>query len=122
MPDSLPPDLTNEAVSAFVRAAGLVVDTVTATEVAGHLEVGADHHTRGASCTAACISPRSSRPPVSVPAPPSVTAASSRSAEKPGISRLGKLRVKGQTAAREKWCCHGGTAETGMSPHIDMIS
>ena len=25
----------------------LVVDTVTATEVAGHLEVGADHHTPG---------------------------------------------------------------------------
>jgi len=45
MPDSPPPDLTYEAGSAFVRAAGLVVDTVTATEVAGHLEVGADHHT-----------------------------------------------------------------------------
>ena len=45
MPDSPPPDLTNEADSAFVRAAGLVVDTVTATDVAGHLEVGADHHT-----------------------------------------------------------------------------
>ena len=44
MPDSPPPDLTYEAGSAFVRAAGLVVDTVTATEVAGHLEVGADHH------------------------------------------------------------------------------
>ena len=45
MPDSPPPDLTNEAESAFVRAAGFVVDTVTATEVAGHLEVGADHYT-----------------------------------------------------------------------------
>jgi 1,4-dihydroxy-2-naphthoyl-CoA hydrolase len=45
MPDSAPPDLTYGAGSAFVRAAGLVVDTVTATEVAGHLEVGADHHT-----------------------------------------------------------------------------
>ena len=45
MPDSPPPDLTNEAESAFVRAAGFVVDTVTATEVVGHLEVGADHHT-----------------------------------------------------------------------------
>ena len=44
VPDSPPPDLTNEAESAFVRAAGFVVDTVTATEVAGHLEVGADHH------------------------------------------------------------------------------
>jgi len=43
--DSPPPDLTNEADSAFVRAAGFVVDTVTATEVAGHVEVGADHHT-----------------------------------------------------------------------------
>ena len=45
MPDSAPPDLTYGAGSAFVRAAGLVVDAVTATEVAGHLEVGADHHT-----------------------------------------------------------------------------
>ena len=45
MSDSPPPDLTNEADSAFVLAAGFVVDTVTATEVAGHLEVGADHHT-----------------------------------------------------------------------------
>jgi len=44
VPDSPPPDLTNEEDSAFVRAAGFVVDTVTATEVAGHLEVGADHH------------------------------------------------------------------------------
>jgi 1,4-dihydroxy-2-naphthoyl-CoA hydrolase len=45
VPDSPPPDLTYEAGSAFVRAAGLVVDTVTATEVAGHLDVGVDHHT-----------------------------------------------------------------------------
>ena len=33
----------------------------------------------GASCTAACIPPRSSQPPASAPAPPSVTAANSRS-------------------------------------------
>jgi len=77
MPDSPPPDLTYEAGSAFVRAAGLVVDTVTATEVAGHLEVGADHHTPWG--TAACIPPRSSQPPASARAPPSVTAANSRS-------------------------------------------
>jgi len=43
--DSPPPDLTNEADSAFLRAAGFVVDTVTETEVVGHLEVGADHRT-----------------------------------------------------------------------------
>ena len=30
--------------TAHLRAAGFVVDTVTATEVAGHLDVGADHH------------------------------------------------------------------------------
>jgi 1,4-dihydroxy-2-naphthoyl-CoA hydrolase len=45
MPDSAPHHPTDKADSAFVRAAGLVLDTVTATEVRGHLDVGADHHT-----------------------------------------------------------------------------
>src|SRR5262245_11774930 len=30
---------------AFVRAAGLVVDEVTPTTVAGHIDLGPDHHT-----------------------------------------------------------------------------
>jgi 1,4-dihydroxy-2-naphthoyl-CoA hydrolase len=31
--------------SAFIRAAGLVVDDVTGSRVTGHLELGPDHHT-----------------------------------------------------------------------------
>jgi uncharacterized protein (TIGR00369 family) len=34
-----------EGASAFVAAAGLVVDEVTATEVRGHIELGPAHHT-----------------------------------------------------------------------------
>ena len=79
MPDSPPPDLTYEAGSAFVRAAGLVVDTVTATEAAGTSKSARTITRPGASCTAACIPPRSSQPPASARAPPSVTAANSRS-------------------------------------------
>lgn len=43
MPDSSPHHPTDKPISAFVQAAGLVFDMVTATEVRGHL--GADHHT-----------------------------------------------------------------------------
>ena len=34
-----------EAASAFVRAAGLVLDEVTGSRVTGHLHLGPDHHT-----------------------------------------------------------------------------
>ena|SRR5947209_3870166 len=34
-----------EAASAFVRAAGLVLDEVTGSRVTGHLQLGPDHHT-----------------------------------------------------------------------------
>ncbi|MCU1391804.1 MAG: short-chain dehydrogenase [Ilumatobacteraceae bacterium] len=34
-----------EASGAFVAAAGLIVDEVSATHFAGHIEIGADHHT-----------------------------------------------------------------------------
>jgi len=34
-----------EALSTFVRAAGLVVDEVTGTRVTGHIELGSDHLT-----------------------------------------------------------------------------
>jgi 1,4-dihydroxy-2-naphthoyl-CoA hydrolase len=34
-----------EAASAFVRAAGLVVDEVTGSRVTGRLQLGPDHHT-----------------------------------------------------------------------------
>jgi|ERR1039458_637730 1,4-dihydroxy-2-naphthoyl-CoA hydrolase len=34
-----------EQSSAFVAAAGLILDEVTATQVSGHIELGADHHT-----------------------------------------------------------------------------
>jgi uncharacterized protein (TIGR00369 family) len=34
-----------DAVSAFVRAAGLVVDEVTSSRVTGHMELGPDHLT-----------------------------------------------------------------------------
>jgi len=35
----------NVEPGAFVRAAGLVVDELTSTSVAGHIELGPDHHT-----------------------------------------------------------------------------
>jgi 1,4-dihydroxy-2-naphthoyl-CoA hydrolase len=34
-----------EEASAFLRAAGLVVDEVTSVRVTGHLQLGPDHHT-----------------------------------------------------------------------------
>jgi acyl-coenzyme A thioesterase PaaI-like protein len=34
-----------EAASAFVRAAGLIVDEVTASRVTGHLQLSQEHHT-----------------------------------------------------------------------------
>jgi uncharacterized protein (TIGR00369 family) len=34
-----------EAASAFVRAAGLILDEVTGSRVTGHLQLGPDHHT-----------------------------------------------------------------------------
>jgi acyl-coenzyme A thioesterase PaaI-like protein len=34
-----------EAASAFVRAAGLVVDEVSASRVTGHLQLSEEHHT-----------------------------------------------------------------------------
>jgi uncharacterized protein (TIGR00369 family) len=34
-----------EAVSAFVRAAGLILDEVAGSRVSGHLQLGPDHHT-----------------------------------------------------------------------------
>lgn len=34
-----------EEGSAFLRAAGLIVDEVTASQVTGHLELGPEHHT-----------------------------------------------------------------------------
>ena len=34
-----------EEGGAFLRAAGLIVDEVTASQVAGHLELGPEHHT-----------------------------------------------------------------------------
>jgi 1,4-dihydroxy-2-naphthoyl-CoA hydrolase len=34
-----------EHASAFVAAAGLILDEVTATRVSGHIELGDDHHT-----------------------------------------------------------------------------
>jgi uncharacterized protein (TIGR00369 family) len=34
-----------EQASAFVRAAGLVLDDVTGSRVTGHIELGPDHHT-----------------------------------------------------------------------------
>jgi len=45
MPDWAQPALTAEASSLFLRAAGLVFDTATATAVTGHIDVGPDHHT-----------------------------------------------------------------------------
>ena len=38
------PDPSLEAASAFVRGAGLVIDSVTGTEVLGHIDAGPDHH------------------------------------------------------------------------------
>ena len=34
-----------EEGGAFLRAAGLIVDEVTASQVTGHLELGPEHHT-----------------------------------------------------------------------------
>jgi uncharacterized protein (TIGR00369 family) len=39
------PDVSLAASSAFVRATGLVVDHVSATEVRGHIDATAEHHT-----------------------------------------------------------------------------
>jgi 1,4-dihydroxy-2-naphthoyl-CoA hydrolase len=39
------PDLSLDAASAFVVAAGLVIDTVSGSRVTGHLELGPQHHT-----------------------------------------------------------------------------
>ncbi|MGH3718527.1 MAG: PaaI family thioesterase [Pseudonocardiaceae bacterium] len=39
------PDLSLEAASPFVIAAGLVIDEVSGTQVLGHLDLGPDHHT-----------------------------------------------------------------------------
>ncbi|MFI0905790.1 PaaI family thioesterase [Streptomyces sioyaensis] len=39
------PDLSIEAASRFVAAAGLVIDEVSGTRVLGHLDLGAEHHT-----------------------------------------------------------------------------
>ena len=38
-------DLSAEAASRFAAAAGLVVDTAGGTRVAGHIDLGPDHHT-----------------------------------------------------------------------------
>ncbi|ABG95437.1 MULTISPECIES: PaaI family thioesterase [Rhodococcus] len=38
-------DLTREAASAFVAAAGLELDEVSGTKVVGHIDLSADHHT-----------------------------------------------------------------------------
>jgi 1,4-dihydroxy-2-naphthoyl-CoA hydrolase len=42
-PDAGPRSLEN--ASAFVRAAGLVLDEISGSGVSGHIDVGADHHT-----------------------------------------------------------------------------
>jgi 1,4-dihydroxy-2-naphthoyl-CoA hydrolase len=39
------PDLSLNAASRFVAAAGLVVDEASGTRVRGHLDLGAEHHT-----------------------------------------------------------------------------
>jgi 1,4-dihydroxy-2-naphthoyl-CoA hydrolase len=39
------PQLGLDAASAFVRAAGLVVEEVSGTRVTGHLDLGPEHHT-----------------------------------------------------------------------------
>ena len=39
------PDLSPASASRFVAASGFIVDEVTATELRGHVELGADHHT-----------------------------------------------------------------------------
>lgn len=39
------PDLTLDAASRFVAAAGLVVDEMSGTRVTGHLDLGHEHHT-----------------------------------------------------------------------------
>ena len=39
------PDLSLAASSAFLAAAGLEIETVTATRVTGRIELGAQHHT-----------------------------------------------------------------------------
>lgn len=39
------PDLTLDAASRFVAAAGLVIDKVCGTRVTGHLDLGHEHHT-----------------------------------------------------------------------------
>ena len=38
-------DLSAEAASRFLAAAGLVVDSASGTRVAGHIDLGPDHHT-----------------------------------------------------------------------------
>jgi 1,4-dihydroxy-2-naphthoyl-CoA hydrolase len=38
-------DLSAEAASRFQAAAGLVVDSADGTRVAGHIDLGPDHHT-----------------------------------------------------------------------------
>lgn len=38
------PDTSLAAASAFVQAAGLVVDSSSGSEVTGHIDAGADHH------------------------------------------------------------------------------
>jgi len=38
-------DLTREAASAFVAAAGLELDEVSGTKVVGHIDLSTDHHT-----------------------------------------------------------------------------
>ena len=38
-------DLSSEAASRFLAAAGLVVDSASGTRVAGHIDLGPDHHT-----------------------------------------------------------------------------
>ena len=57
-----------ENAGAFLRAAGLVFDEITATRVSGHLDLNPDHHTRGASSTEASIRPPSRARPASAPA------------------------------------------------------
>ena len=38
------PDPSLEAASAFVRGAGLVIDSATGAEVLGHIDAGPEHH------------------------------------------------------------------------------
>ena len=51
-----------EAVSAFVRAAGLIVDEVTASRVTGYLQLSPDHHTPWGIVHGASTPPRSRAP------------------------------------------------------------